>query len=122
MASGFATVCAARICGRLHLADVAASGQPEDAGTLSALFPALWRALDRGPRLQPGVRPRLALALYRGECSCWGAPSYAQRLCRGGALDASSSFSDPQDAWRIGRSRLVVAHRVVAAGARAVPR
>ena len=111
MAGSLARAGAQRVCGWLYLADVAASSQSEEAGThtLSVLVPALWHAGDTGPRLQPGVRPRLALALYRGERHCRSTPSSAQRLCGHRALDASAPFSDLEDAWRDEWSGLVVA-------------
>src|SRR5258708_10727353 len=123
MAGSLARAGAQRVCAWLYRADVAASSQSEEAGThpLSVLVPALWHAGDTGPRLQPGVRPRLALALYRGERHCRSTLSSAQRLCGHRALDASTPFSDLEDAWRDEWMGLVVAYRVDAAGARAWP-
>src|SRR5712692_2520714 len=120
MAGWLATVFAARICGWLHLADVATSSQPEDAGkgTLAALIPALWCPGYTGTRLQPGVWSCLALALHRRERHCWSAPADAQRVCSRGAVHAPPALFDLEDAWRIGRSRFVVARRIFAAGAR----
>src|SRR5258708_34996609 len=95
MAGSLARAGAQRVCGWLYLADVAASSQSEEAGThtLSGLVPALWHAGDTWPLLPPGVRPRLALALYWGGGHCRGTPSAAERLFGHRTLDASAPCS-----------------------------
>ena len=78
-------------CGRLHLADVASSGEPGGASPHKATdvtHPVCSPGHARAG-VQPGIWFRLALVVHRSQCHCRSPPPDAQCLC--GRGDSSRS-------------------------------